>query len=349
MGAQNFTPLERFEIIKAKLLNSEVPEDLKNKALSMIKVAKLSLKYGQNLFLVESTEKYIDWIISLPWNKKSQDVLDLKYAEETLNKNHYGMPQVKRRILEYISILIMHQKKNLGPYQGAVLFLVGLAGSGKTTFAKSVAEALGRKFIRIPFGGLASSLDLRGESKAKPEAEPGQIIKGLRKAGVKNPVILLDELDRIAKNARDEIMGVLLELLDPSQNSAFVDHYIDYPFDLGEVIFIATGNNTTNVSTAVLDRMEVIRMPSYTDKEKLVIAKDYIFPKVLKESGLDPNELQIQENVWSKIIRPLGFDPGIRSLKRTIEKIVRTATYKIANGEAQSIIITEENYKEYLR
>lgn len=348
MNNNNFTALNRFDILSKKLLNSDAPEDLKSKAFSMIEMAKLSLKYGQNLFLVEATEKYIDWIISLPWKTKTKDILDIDYAKKVLEKNHYGLDSLKQRILEYISILILHEKKELGPYKGQILFLVGLAGSGKTTFAKSVAEALGRKFIRIPFGGLASSLDLRGESKIKPEAEPGKIIKGLRQVGVKNPVILLDELDRVSQNVRDSVMGVLLELLDPEQNQAFVDHYIDYPFDLSEVIFIATANNSTNVSTAVLDRMEVIRMPSYTDQEKIVIAKDYLFPKIRKEVGLDENELQIDENVWPKIVRPLGFDPGIRSLKRNIENIVRTAVYKIVKGEAQNIVITEENYKEYL-
>lgn len=349
MKNNNFTHLDRFEILTKKLINSEAPDDLKSKALSMIEMAKLSLKYGQNLFLVESTEKYIDWIISLPWKNKSQDILDIEHAKKVLEKNHYGLQPLKRRILEYISILILHSKKNLGPYKGQVLFLVGLAGSGKTTFAKSIAEALGRKFVRIPFGGLASSLDLRGESKIKPEAEPGKIIKGLRKVGVKNPVILLDELDRVSQNVKDAVMGVLLELLDPEQNQAFVDHYIDYPFDLSEVIFVATANNSTNVSTAVLDRMEVIRMPSYTDQEKIVIAKDYLFPKIRKEAGLDENQLQIDENLWPKIVRPLGFDPGIRSLKRNIESIVRSAAYKIVSEGISSIVISEENYKEFLK
>ncbi len=348
-GNNNFTTLDKFETLKNKLISSSAPEDLKTKALSMIDVAKLSLKYGQNLFLVESTEKYIDWITSLPWQQKSEDILDINHAKEVLDKNHYGLAPLKKRILEYISILILHKEKNLGPYKGPIIFLVGLAGSGKTTFARSIAEALGRKFIRIPFGGLASSLDLRGQSKLNPEAEPGFVIKGLRKAGVKNPVILLDELDRISQNVKDAVMGVLLELLDPEQNQAFVDHYIDYPFDLSEVIFIATANNSSNISTAVLDRMEVIRMPSYSDQEKIVIAKDYLFPKIRKEVGLDENQLKIDENLWPKIVRPLGFDPGIRSLKRNIESIVRTAAYKIVSGEAPSFTITEENYKEFLR
>ncbi len=344
-----FTTLNKFDVLKKKLFNSKTPDDLKEKAASMIDNAKLSLKYGQNLFLIESTEKYVDWVTSLPWQTRSEEILDINYAKQILDKNHYGLTQLKKRILEYISILILHKEKKLGPYRGPIIFLAGLAGSGKTTFAKSIAEALGRKFIRIPFGGLASSLDLRGESKLKPEAEPGKIIKGLRRVGVKNPVILLDELDRVSSNVRDAIMGVLLELLDPEQNQAFVDHYIDYPFNLSEVIFIATANNTTNISTAVLDRMEIIRMPSYSDEEKIVIAKDYLFPKIRKEIGLDENQLKIDENLWPIIVRPLGFDPGIRSLKRNIESIVRTAAYKIVRGEAQSITITEENYKEYLR
>ena len=344
-----FTTLDKFETLRNKLISSEVPEDLKTKALSMLDIAKLSLKYGQNLFLVESTEKYIDWIVSLPWRNESKDILDINYAKNILEKNHYGLTPLKKRILEYISILILHKEKNLGPYKGPIIFLVGLAGSGKTTFARSIAEALGREFIRIPFGGLASSLDLRGQSKLKPEAEPGLIIKGLRKTKVKNPVILLDELDRVSQSVKDEIMGVLLELLDPEQNQAFVDHYIDYPFDLSQVIFIATANNSSNISTAVLDRMEVIRMPSYSDEEKIVIARDYLFPKIRKSAGLDEDQLKIEESLWPKIIRPLGFDPGLRSLKRHIESIVRTAAYKIVSGEATSFTITEQNYKEFLK
>lgn len=229
-----------------------------------------------------------------------------------------------------------------------ILCLVGLAGTGKTTLAKSIAEALGKHFERIPFGGMADSRALRGQSKAFPDAEPGYIIKKLFHAQTKNPVILLDELDRVTESSRADIMGVLVELLDPEQNFAFTDHYIDYPFDLSNVLFVATANNTNNISTAVLDRLEIIQMPSYTDEEKIVIAKQYLFKKIRSEAGLTDQQLIIDETVWPGIIRPLGFDSGIRSLERTVEGLCRRVARQIVEGKAQAIRVTDDNLKSYL-
>ncbi len=225
---------------------------------------------------------------------------------------------------------------------------MGLAGTGKTTFAYSVAEALNRQFIRIPFGGLSSALDLRGQSKISPEAEPGMIIRGLRQAQTMNPVILLDELDRVTPESRSAIMGVLIELLDPKQNKNYTDYFLDYPFDLSQVLFIATANNTNAISTAVMDRMEVIQMPSYTDQEKIEIAKTYILPRYLKDSGLTEANLKIVDDIWIKVTRPLGFDAGIRTLERTLESVVRKVAYQIVSGQGNSYIIDENNYKRYI-
>ncbi|GIW64187.1 MAG: hypothetical protein KatS3mg092_0120 [Patescibacteria group bacterium] len=202
--------------------------------------------------------------------------------------------------------------------------------------------------VRIPFGGLSSALDLRGQAKTSTEAEPGMIIKALRRAQVKNPVILLDELDRVTPEARAAIMGVLIELLDPGQNSNFTDYFIDYPFDLSQVLFVATANNTNNISTAVMDRLEVINMPSYTDEEKIAIAKNYVFPRYVKEVGLSPENIKIDDNLWPKLTRPLGFDAGIRSLERTIEGVVRKVALKIVSGQGTTFVINEANVKEYL-
>jgi len=179
------------------------------------------------------------------------------------------------------------------------------------------------------------------------EAEPGMVIRAIRRAGTKNPVILLDELDRVTPESRAAIMGTLLEILDPTQNRTFHDYFIDFPFDLSEVLFIATANNTANVATAVLDRLELIQMPSYTDEEKIHIAKNYVLPKYLTASGLAVNQLRIDDTVWAKLARPLGFDAGIRTLERTVESIVRKAAYKIVSGEGKEFIITEGNLKEY--
>jgi len=343
--------LSEIEKLKNILQNANLPANLKEKALEQVERINLTLKYGGNLSQLDITSKYIDWITNLPWFQKTEDILDINYAKEILDKNHYGLEKIKTRILEYISVLILQkqQEKNQAVYHHApILFFVGLAGTGKTTFALSIAKALGKKFVRIPFGGLSSALDLRGQSKTAPESEPGMVIKALRRASSSNPVILLDELDRVTPEARSAIMGVLIELLDPGQNNNFVDYFIDYPFDLSQVLFVATANNTNNISTAVLDRLEIIQMPSYTDEEKIVIAKNYVLPRLLKDTGLTEENLKIEESIWHNLVRPLGFDPGIRSLERKIEEIVRKVAYKIISGQGKTFVVNENNLKEFL-
>lgn len=337
------------EKLKTLLQSADLPSLLHDKAAEQIERIYLTLKHGGNLSQLDITAKYIDWIVNLPWNKKTDDILDINHALQVLEKNHFGLEKIKQRVIEYLSVLILQKKRVSSATPHAPnLFFVGLAGTGKTTFGKSVAEALGRKFMRIPFGGLSSALDLRGQSKISPEAEPGMIVRALRKAGTRNPVILLDELDRITPESRASIMGVLIELLDPEQNNNFTDYFIDYPFDLSQTLFIATANNTNNISTAVMDRLEVIQMPSYTDEEKIAIAKNYVFPRYIKEVGLTPENIKIEDSVWMKITRPLGFDSGIRSLERTIEGIARRVAYKIVKGEGTSFVINDSNVREYL-
>jgi ATP-dependent Lon protease len=246
---------------------------------------------------------------------------------------------------------VMLNIKNNGPdfiTKSPILCFVGLAGTGKTTFAKSVGEVLGRQFERIPFGGMADSRVLRGQSRYFPDAEPGQIIKRLVHAETKNPVLLLDELDRVTETARADIMGVLIELLDPEQNSAFSDHYIDYPFNLSNCLFVATANNTTAISTAVMDRLEIIQMPSYNDEEKTVIGRDYVLPKTRKLVGLKDDQFAIDDAVWEPLIRPLGYDPGIRGLDRLITNMCRKAAMLIVQGQAESVRVTVDNMKDFL-
>lgn len=345
----NQNSLSEIEKLRTKLQAASLPANLHDKALAQIERIGLTLKYGGNLSQLDITAKYIDWITNLPWETKTQDILDINKAKEILDKNHYGLTNIKSRVLEYLSILIIEkQKKQSDVFHAPSLFFVGLAGTGKTTLAYSIAEAFGRKFVRIPFGGLSSALDLRGQSKTSPEAEPGMLIRALRRAGSKNPVILLDELDRITPESRAAIMGVLIELLDPEQNANFTDYFVDYSFDLSQVLFVATANNTNNVSTAVLDRLEVIQMPSYTDEEKINIAKNYVLPRFLRDSGLSTDNLKIDDAVWLKLTRPLGFDAGIRSLERTIEGVVRKVAYKIVKGEGSNFVVNEANVKEFL-
>ncbi len=339
------------EILKlqTQLQSVHLPANLHDKAVQQIERIALTLKYGGNLSQIDITSKYIDWITHLPWDTSTQDILDINKAKIVLDKNHYGLEKIKMRVLEYLSVLILQRKQATETlFQAPSLFFVGLAGTGKTTFAQSVAEALGRKFVRIPFGGLSQALDLRGQSKTSPEAEPGMIIRALRRAGSKNPVILLDELDRITPESRAAVMGVLIELLDPGQRSSFTDYFIDYPFDLSEVLFIATANNTNNISTAVMDRLEVIQMPSYTDDEKIAIAKQFVLPRYVKQAGLPPNTITIDDSVWLKLTRPLGFDAGIRTLERTIEGVVRKVAMKIVKGEGTTFVINEGNLREFI-
>lgn len=338
------------EILKLekKIDSVFLPPDLKEKILGMLGRLKRMTRGGEYSLEYEQVARYIDWVIHLPWNKKSKDILDLSFAKKILDKNHYGLREVKERILEYLAVLRLKKEAGVSFSRAPILLFVGLVGTGKTTLAFSIAEAMGRRFARIPFGGMGDAFQLRGQSRAYPEAEPGQIIKSLRRGGTKNPVILLDEIDRVADKARSEIMGVLIELLDPEQNKAFVDHYLDYPFDLSEVLFIATCNNTTNISPPVLDRLEVIRMPSYSDQEKIIIGKDYLLPKAIEECGLSRESLEIEEDVWPQIVRPLGFDAGTRTLERTIYAICRKVAKMVVEGKGQKFRLTSANIKEFL-
>lgn len=324
-----------------------LPDDLRVKAQSMVDRLGRLAKYGQYGQEFENTQHYVDWIINLPWDKTTTDNLDITHIRQALDQNHYGLDDLKNRFIEYVSVLILNQKQG-SQFHAPTMLLVGLVGTGKTTLANSISQALSRQFVRIPFGGMSSAFDLRGLSRTHSEAEPGHIVKALRRAQSKNPVILLDEIDRVAPSAHGEIMGVLVELLDPEQNMAFIDHYIDYPVDLSQVLFIATANNTANISTAVMDRLEPILMPSYSDEEKLHIARDYILPRQLQNASLPAHALAIQENVWPKIIRPAGFDAGIRSVERTLEGIVRKVARLIIEGKGQQFTITEDNIKDFL-
>lgn len=333
--------------LQEKVEKAHLPQDLAQKVLERLsrigKIGAAPAAFDE----LDRSAGYIGHLVSLPWEKKSEDILDINHAKEILDKNHYGLEDIKDRILEYIAIMKLKKEKNT-KIRAPIFCFVGLVGTGKTTVASSIAQALGKKFYRIPFGGIGSTLDLRGKSKMYPEAETGQIIKALEDVQVKNPVILLDEIDRVDPEGRAAIMGVLVELLDPEQNHAFIDHYIDYPFDLSEVLFIATANNTTNVATAVLDRLEIIQMPSYTDEEKIAIGKNYMFPRVVHDSGLPDEAVTINDEVWPAIVRPLGYDAGMRTLERTIEGVVRKVAREVVEGKTQKVVLSESNIKQYL-
>jgi len=335
--------------LKTQIASTNLPPGLIDKINRMFSELERSEGATNYFETSERIQHYIDWILKIPWNISAPDQLDLANAKKILDEHHYGLEDVKLRLMEFLAVIKLgQQQQQQVSMRAPILLLVGQAGTGKTTFAKSLAEAIGRPLVRIPFGGLGSARDLRGQSRLHLEAEPGQIIKGLTRAKVANPVLLLDEIDRVTEANRADVMGVLLELLDPEQNSAFLDYYIDFPVDLSKIIFVATCNNTTHIATAVMDRMEPLMMPSYTDAEKLMIAKNYLLPNTLSDTNLPASAIKIDEAVWPQIIRPLGYDSGIRTLQRTIQGIARKVAMKLVQQGTQTVAINSANVKEFL-
>ncbi|MCL5003824.1 MAG: AAA family ATPase [Patescibacteria group bacterium] len=338
--------LPELKKLEQALENSVLPPELKERIQTMLESLSRGISlpnYSQEL---ETTERYVDWVLNLPWAAESRDNLDLARAKKILETNHYALTKIKERILEYMAVLnLTAEKVNR---ESAVLCFTGLPGLGKTSAAASIAQALGRNFVRIPFGGLGEVSQIRGLPRYLPSSEPGQVIKNLRRVKSRNPVILLDEIDRVADSSRGVIMGALLELLDPEQNGEFTDYFIDYPFDLSKVLFICTANNTRGIANAVLDRLEIIEMPSYTDEEKIIIGRDYLLPKALSSSGLRKEQVKIEESLWPKIVRPLGFDAGIRTLERTLLGICRKIARMVVEGKGREFSLNEGNIKEFL-
>ncbi len=350
METNVLTTQQAIENLRKKIESVRLPDNLISNLDELFAQLTINSQNEQTFWQnYQTAAKYVNYIIQVPWFSQTKDILDIEFAREKLNEEHYGLDSIKERLLEYISVLAL--QKNRNPDQSIkapVLLFVGLVGTGKTTMAKSIANVLGRQLIRIPFGGLGDPLYLRGQSRIHPESEPGQIIKGLINVKSNNPVILLDEIDRVADDALNTIMGVLVELLDPEQNNRFTDHYLDYPVDLSQAIFCATCNNTSRIATAVMDRLEVLQMPSYNDEEKIVIGREYIFPKAIKLSGLRPEELQIKPELWGQIVRPLGFDAGVRTLQRNIEGLCRKSAKIIFEGKSKQVIVDESNIKFFL-
>ncbi|MBD3366027.1 AAA family ATPase [candidate division WWE3 bacterium] len=328
-----------------------MPEDLQERIHQMLNRLDRMARMGHYASEFDTLSRYIEVVTSIPWVARTEDNLDIERARQMLDSQHYGMPNVKERILEYLATMNLIKRRGENAIaKSPVLLLVGLQGVGKTTLAKSVADTLGREFIRVAMGAIGSSFELRGKSKALPGAEPGQIIKALMRTKVRNPLILLDEIEKASgdKSLLSDVMAILLEILDPNQNIAFRDHYVDYPVDLSQVLFICSANNTGTLSAALLDRMEIVKMPSYTNEEKAVIARDYLFPKIREDSGLKEEELQIDPSLWPEIVNPFGYDSGIRSLGRILQSLCRKVAMKIVTGEAESVYITQENLKYFM-
>jgi ATP-dependent Lon protease len=291
------------------------------------------------------TRHYIDWILSMPWLKETEDKLDLKEAERILNEQHFGLTKVKDRLLEYLAV-IQRRKQIKGP----ILCLVGPPGVGKTSLGRSVADALGRKFARISLGGMRDEAEIRGHRRTYVGALPGRIIQTLRRVESRNPVILLDELDKVGADFRGDPASALLEVLDPAQNNTFTDHYLDIPFDLSRVLFLTTANWLEPVHPALRDRLEVIELPSYTETEKLEIAKRYLVPRQLEEHGLSKREVKLPDATLRRIIHDYTREAGVRQLEREIATVTRKATRRlVSNGHIQApLVLKPDTLEDYL-
>lgn len=288
-------------------------------------------------------QNYIEWVLDLPWDIENQETIDVKEAQKTLDKHHYGLAKVKERIIEYLSI------KALSPdIKAPIVCLVGPPGVGKTSIATSIAQALKRKFVRASLGGVRDEAEIRGHRRTYVGAMPGRIIEGIKNAGSKDPLFLLDEVDKMASDYRGDPVSALLEVLDPEQNSTFSDHYIGLAFDLSKVMWIITANDLGNIPRPLRDRMEIIMLPSYTEVEKMHIAKEHLLDKVKKANGLKKSQVNMSDEVISKIIEDYTREAGVRELERQLSKACRKAAYKIVTEKKKSVRITKKNITDFL-
>jgi ATP-dependent Lon protease len=345
------TYLSDIEGLDKKVRESKMPQELKDSALRSVERLRKMAQRGSYSGEFETVDKYIFWLTSIPWQSVTQDNLDISNAKQIMDSTHYGMNTVKDLILDYLAVMQLNKAKaQSGTISSPIMLFVGLQGVGKTSIAKSIAQSMGRKFTRISLGALGNVQALRGQSKAFLDAEPGQIVKALIRTGSMNPVVLLDEVDKVSGNSGllNDVMAALLEILDPEQNTHFMDHYIDHPIDLSQVFFICTANNLGTLSAALLDRMEIIRFTSYTDEEKVVIAKNYSLPKVIRNTGIDATQVLIDDDVWPLLVRPVGYDAGLRQLERNLATLVRSAARMMVEGKPAPIRVTKENLTEFV-
>ncbi len=326
--------------IREKLEKYPYPEAIKKKVKEELsRYEMLPMASGETGVI----KTYIDWLMNLPWWQETTDIKDLNQAQNILDQDHYGLDKVKERIMEYLAV-----KQMTNSLKAPILCLVGPPGVGKTSLAKSVARALDRKFVKISLGGVRDEAEIRGHRRTYLGAMPGRIIQGMKKAGVTNPVFLIDEIDKMASDYKGDPSSAMLEVLDPEQNAVFSDHYIEESYDLSKVLFIATANYLENIPPALRDRLEIIQLSSYTDVEKTHIAREHLLPKQLEENGLKSSQLKISDDMILYLIRYYTREAGVRQLERTIGTVCRKTVLAILKDQKKSITLTKKRIKEWL-
>lgn len=340
-----FEEQKEYDLLEQKILQASLPRDAETKVLGEIRRLRQMPPQSAE---VPYLRTYLEWITDLPWSKKSKTTVDLLKAKEILDQDHYGLEKAKERVLEYLAV----QKLTSDHSRGNILCFVGPPGTGKTSVGQSIAKALGRSFVRISLGGVRDEAEIRGHRRTYVGALPGRIIQGLRTAGTKNPVFMMDEIDKIGTDFRGDPAAALLEVLDPAQNNAFSDHYVEIPFDLSEVFFITTANILDPIPPALRDRLEVIDFPGYTDEEKFQIGKKFLLPRVLSSHGLSAEQLKVEEEALWKIIHHYTREAGVRELERKLSEIARKIAFLKASSQnikrEKQIVVVPGNLDFYL-
>lgn len=331
---------QEIEEYQKKIKRAKMAKEAETEALKQLKRLEQMHPDSAESSIVRT---YLDWLVELPWSKSSKDVIDIKNAKKVLDSDHYGLKKIKERILEYLSVRKLNPKM-----KGPILCFVGPPGVGKTSLGRAISKALGRKFFRISLGGIRDEAEIRGHRRTYIGALPGRILQGLKQCGTNNPVFMMDEIDKLGSDFRGDPSSALLEALDPEQNSAFSDHYLNLPFDLSKVMFVLTANMTDTIPSALLDRMEIILLSGYTEEEKTVIAEKYLLPRQLKENGIKAKDLLISPTALQQIITEYTSESGVRNLEREIGTICRKTARKIAEEQKGPFTISKSNLHKFL-